>query len=272
MRCLIAVAWLVLAGSLAAQTKMPNPGEKKINPKDGLTYVWIPPATFKMGCLGAVMPRPTGVGVEECLGNELPRQLIILSKGYWIGQTLVPQHSYRQVMGDHPSHFQGDQLPVDSAFWEDAKTYCGRIGMRLPTEAEWEHAARGGLSTERYGEIDEVAWYRGNSDRKTHPVAQKKPNPYGLYDVLGNVWEWVADWYGDYPRARNGACCEASGEPVVDPEGPATGTYHVIRGGSWNDFSAEVRIALRDHLKSSPLEDSVRDYDDYSIGFRCAGT
>jgi len=267
----IVVAWILLTAGLNAQTMPPHLGEKKINPKDGLTYVWISPATFQMGCLGAVIPRPTGPGVEECLGNELPRHFVRLSKGYWIGQTLVPQHAYRRVIGDNPSNFQGDQLPVDSVSWEDAKDYCERVGMRLPTEAEWEHAARGGLSTERYGEINQLAWYRGNSGRRTHQVAEKTPNPYGLYDVLGNVWEWVADWYGDYPRARNGACCEDPGEPTLDPKGPATGRYHVIRGGSWNDFSAEVRIALRDHPKSSPAEDSVRDYDDYSTGFRCVG-
>jgi formylglycine-generating enzyme required for sulfatase activity len=267
----IVVTCVLLTAGLNAQTVLPNLGEKKINPKDGLTYVWIPPATFQMGCLGAVIPRPTGAGIEECLGNELPRHFVTLSKGYWVGETLVTQGAYRRVIGANPSAFQGDRLPVDSVSWEDAKIYCERVGMRLPTEAEWEHAARGGLSTERYGEINGVAWHRGNSSRRTHPVAEKEPNTYGLYDVLGNVWEWVADWYGDYPRSRNGACCEDPGEPYLDPKGPAAGRGHVIRGGSWNDFSAEMRIALRDRPKFSPTEDSVRDYDDYSIGFRCVG-
>ena len=261
---LIVLAWILVTVG-RGQTTPPNLGKKNVNPKDGLTYVWIPPTTFQMGCLGAVEPQR-----DECLGNELPRHPVRLSKGYWIGQTLVPQHAYKRVIGSDHSQFRGDQLPVDSVSWEEARTYCERVGMRLPTEAEWEHAARGGLYTERSGEIDKLAWYRGNSAHQTHPVAEKTPNAYGLYDVLGNVWEWVADWYGDYPRARNGACCEDPGDPVTDPQGPAAGKSHVIRGGSWNDFSADVRIALRDHPNSLHTEDRLRDYDDYSIGFRCA--
>ena len=249
-----------------------HPGETKLNPKDGLTYVWISPATFQMGCLVRVDAQSAVPGIDGyCLSNEFPRHFVTFTKGYWIGQTLVTQEAYKRVTGENPSFFRGDRLPVESVSWEAADRYCKRVGMRLPTEAEWEHAARGGDSTERYGEVSQVAWYRGNSGRKTHPVGEKKPNGFGLYDVLGNVWEWVADWYAGYPRARNGACCEDPGDPVADPTGPATGQYHVIRGGSWNDFSADVRIALRDHPKSSPAEESALDYDDYSIGFRCAG-
>jgi formylglycine-generating enzyme required for sulfatase activity len=88
-----------------------------------------------------------------------------------------------------------DQLPVDTVSWDSAKAFCERVGMRLPTEAEWEWASRGGIAAERYGPLDQIAWYRGNSGGQTHAVRQKLPNPYGLYDMLGNVWEWVADWY-----------------------------------------------------------------------------
>src|SRR6185437_12395091 len=121
---MLAALWILLTAGLNAQATPPGLGEKKINPKDGLTYIWIPPATFQMGCLGAVIPRPTGPGIEDCLGNELPRHFVRLSKGYWIGQTLVTQQAYRRVIGDNPSTFQGDQLPVDSVSWVDAKIYC----------------------------------------------------------------------------------------------------------------------------------------------------
>jgi formylglycine-generating enzyme required for sulfatase activity len=236
----------------------------KINPTDGLTYVWIPPGTFRMGCLGAVSP-----GSEECLGNELPRHSVTLTKGFWLGQTLVTHAAYKKVMDAGRSNVQDDQFPVDAISWAAAKAFCERVGMRLPTEAEWEWAARGGVAAERYGLLDQIAWYRGNSGGETHPVAQKQPNPYGLYDMLCNVWEWVADWYAPYRQVQ--PCCDDPAEPAIDAKGPATGQYRVLRGGSWHDFSADVRMSLRDHLKSSPDEESTLDYDNYSTGFRCAG-
>jgi formylglycine-generating enzyme required for sulfatase activity len=257
------VGWRVgMVAALSTQTKT------KINPKDGLTYSWIPPATFRMGCLGPVVEHSSGVGEEECLSNELPRHSVTLTKGFWIGQTLVTQAAYKQVMGANGSNFQGERLPVDTVSWDAAKNFCERVGMRLPTEAEWEWAARGGIAAERYGPLDQIAWYRGNSNGKTHAVGQKEPNPYGLYDMLGNLWEWVADWYAPYRQVR--PCCDDLAEAAVDPKGPATAQYHVLRGGSWNDFSADVRMSLRDHPKS-PGEDSALDYDNYTTGFRCAG-
>jgi len=268
MRCATAILAIAIfigvATAARAQTAQFAAGTSKINSKDGLTYVWIPPATFRMGCLG-----PVSAGSEECLSNELPRHSITLSKGFWIGQTLVTQVAYRQVMGPDRSTFRGDQLPVDTASWDDAKAFCKRVGMRLPTEAEWEWASRGNMAAERYGPLDQIAWYRGNSSGQTHAVGQKQPNPYGLYDMLGNVWEWVADWYAPYRQVR--PCCDDPAEAAVDPQGPLTGQYHVIRGGSWNDFSADVRMSLRDHPTSPRGDEGDRDYDNYSIGFRCVG-
>jgi formylglycine-generating enzyme required for sulfatase activity len=149
MRCATAIlAIAVFIGVITAaraQTAQPAAGTRKINPTDGLAYVWIPPATFRMGCLG-----PVSEGTEECLGNELPRHSITLSKGFWIGQTLATQVAYRQVMGTDRSTFRGDQLPVDTVSWSDAKAFCERVGMRLPTEAEWEWASRGGIAAQRY--------------------------------------------------------------------------------------------------------------------------
>jgi formylglycine-generating enzyme required for sulfatase activity len=261
---LVTAIFVVVVATARAQTAKSAVSTSKINGKDDLTYVWIPLATYRMGCLG-----PVSEGSEECLGNELPRHSITLTKGFWIGQTLVTQAAYKKVMGASAASSGGDQLPVDTASWDAAKAFCERVGMRLPTEAEWEWAARGGIAAERYGPLDRIAWYRGNSGGKMHPVAQKQPNPNGLYDMLGNVWEWVEDWYGPYRQVR--PCCDDPAEAAVDPKGPATGQYHVLRGGSWHDFSADVRMSLRDHLKLYPGEDSALDYDTYSTGFRCAG-
>jgi formylglycine-generating enzyme required for sulfatase activity len=262
---------LIAGAALFAQTAGPTPGTTKLNLKDGLDYAWIPPGKFRMGCLGAVVERRQGPGIEECLNNELPRRSVTLSRGFWIGRTLVTQAAYRRVMGVNPSRFPGDQSPVEAVSWVDANAFCEKAGMRLPTEAEWEYSSRGGVDAERYDLLDRIAWYRGNSVGKTHPVAQKQPNAYGLYDMLGNVWEWVSDWYAAYPRPRDRSCCEDPGGPAVNPAGPKTGQDHVVRGGSWNDFSADVRMSLRDHPMSSPGEDLLRDYDVYSVGFRCAG-
>jgi formylglycine-generating enzyme required for sulfatase activity len=252
-----------------AQAALPEMGSSKVNPQDGLTYLWIPPAMFRMGCLGAVVEQRQGVGIEACLGNELPRHSVTLRRGFWLGQTLVTQAAYKRVMGNDRSHFHGDELPADSISWQAAKTFCERVGMRLPTEAEWEWAARGGIAAERYGMLDQIAWYRGNSGGRTHEVSRKRPNAYGLYDMLGNVWEWVSDWYAPYRQVR--PCCDDPAEAAIDPKGPPRGRYHVLRGGSWQDFSADVRMSLRDHLKSSANEDSDRDYDAYGTGLRCAG-
>jgi formylglycine-generating enzyme required for sulfatase activity len=262
---------LIAVGGLDAHSTQSQVGVTKINQEDGLTYVWISPGTYRMGCLGAVVERSAGIGGEACLGNELPRHSVTLSRGFWLGKTLVTQVAYQKVIQSNPSKYRSDQLPVDNVSWDEARSFCERVRMRLPTEAEWEYAARGGIAAERYGLLDEIAWYRGNSGGKTHVVGQKQPNPYGLYDMMGNVWEWVTDWYAPYTKAGDGSCCDDPAEAMRDPKGPPTGQYHVLRGGSWNDFSADVRMSLRDYPKASPNEDSDRDYDNYTIGFRCAG-
>ncbi len=248
----------------------------KINSKDGLAYVWIPPGKFAMGCSALD---------GECEEDEKPAHRVTITKGFWMGQTAVTQAAYQRVMGNNPSHFKEDRSffrsqnqPVEQVSWNDAQAYCQRAGMRLPTEAEWEYAARGGTKESRYGELhsfDSVGWYYENSGegvidqgsnpnaltyentkkiwRQTHPVGQQKPNLYGLYDMLGNVRQWVGDWFARYQL-----------NAVSDPQGPTSGQFKVVRGASYADHSDRVRVSARE----SGLE---RGYRNNSTGFRCVG-
>src|ERR1022692_101382 len=171
-------------------------GTVRGNPKDGLKYVWIPAGSLMMGC---------SPGDSECYANERPAHQVAIKRGFWIGQTPVTQEAYQRVTGKSTSHFKGEGLPVDHMTWEEAKRFCEAAGLRLPTEAEWEYAARAGTSGARYGDIDSVAWYDGNSVSQAHPVGLQEPNAWKLYDILGNVWQWTADWYGEkYYDQREG--------------------------------------------------------------------
>ena len=176
-----------------------------VNPKDGLTYVWIPAGTFTMGC---------SAGDGQCYDDEKPAHQVTIASGFRMGRTTVTQEAYQRVAGKNPSHFKGAQLPVDSVNWNEAQNYCRAVGMRLPTEAEWEYAARAGSSGSRYGDIDQIAWYVGNSGGKTHEVMQKQPNAWGLYDTLGNIRQWTTDLptreYSVKVQANNGPMAECT--------------------------------------------------------------
>jgi hypothetical protein len=181
-------------GTRPESAQQPNPagrraGETKVNTKDGLTYVWIPPGSFMMGC----SPEDS-----ECFFYENPPHRVTITKGFWLGQTVVTQLAYQRVKGDNPSNLTGANRPVEQVTWYESSQYCLRIGGRLPTEAEWEYAARAGTTGSRYGNLDQIAWYANNSDNQTHGVALKPPNAWGLYDMLGNVNQWVSDWYDLY--------------------------------------------------------------------------
>ena len=154
-----------------------------------------------------------------------------ISRGFWLGKHEVTQSEWQAITGTNPSYFSGcGKCPVESVSWNDVQNYirklnarAGRGRYRLPTEAEWEYAARAGTSGDRYqSNLDGIAWYSGNRGKRTQPVGRKAPNGFGLHDMLGNVWEWVQDWYSDYP-----------GGLVVDPRGPGSGSDRVSRGGSW---------------------------------------
>ena len=175
--------------------------------------------------------------------DEQPVTQVRISRGFDLGKYEVTQGQWEAVMGSNPSYLNrcGLDCPVERVSWEDAQEFIGRLNAmdgegtyRLPTEAEWEYAARAGTTGDRYGNLDAIAWYDDNSGGRKHPVGQKAPNAWGLHDMLGNVWEWVEDWYGDYP-----------GGSVTDPRGPASGSYRVRRGGGWRSGASNCRSAIR---------------------------
>jgi formylglycine-generating enzyme required for sulfatase activity len=173
----------------------------------------------------------------------------VLPRGFFMAETGCTQVQWEAVMGNNPSHFKGPDLSVETVNWKEAVDFCRRLtrqqvekgelpagwAWRLPTEAEWEYAARAGTTGPRYGDLAEVGWYEGNSNGRPQPVGGKQPNRWGLYDMLGNVLEWCADWYGEYP----------AGGSLTDPVGPTSGSYRVLRGGGWFYGAIYGRSAVR---------------------------
>jgi formylglycine-generating enzyme required for sulfatase activity len=190
---------------------------------------------------------------SECYSDEKPAHLVTLKKGFWLGQTPVTQVAYQRVIGSNPSHFRGEQLPVERVSWTQAKAYCEAVGGRLPSEAEWEYAARAGSDAPRYGDLNAIAWYSKNSDGKTHDVGQKQANQWGLHDMLGNVWDWVEDRYDVQYYGQS---------PSENSTGPASGQTRVVRGGSWSDGPRYLRSSVRVGLEP--------DFGYGDVGFRCA--
>jgi len=196
---------------------------------------------------------------------------VTLTRDFWLGKYEVTQGEYSAVMGKNPSHFPGDpNRPVEKMSWFDAVRYCSAITKherdggrlpsgyeyRLPSEAEWEYACRAGTTNLfSFGDAataaDQYAWTAENSQAITHPVGQKRPNPWGLHDIHGNVWEWCLDWFEKYPAVD-----------VTDPTGPATGKFKVFRGGGLNNDIEYARSANR--FMMSPSNGI------YFVGFRVA--
>ena len=242
-------------------TPTPDPGPRAgavmRNAKDALEYVYIPPGTFKMGCVP---------GDSGCDDDEKPRHEVTITRGFWLGKTEVTWGAYRRffqvadAMGNKGSG-AGDRHPVVNVSWNDAVAFCSWSGGRLPTEAEWEYAARGGVEGKKYpwgNSLDhEQANYSGTGGRdrwdRTSPVGSFAPNGYGLYDMAGNVWEWVWDWYdANYYSTASGS----------DPRGPSSGTRRVLRGGSWHRGPGFLRVSFRNWLDPGG--------GDVGSGFRCS--
>ena len=217
---------------------VPGAGTVRENPKDGLKYTWIPPGTFMMGC---------SPGDNECDNGEKPAHQVTITKGFWMGQTEVTVGAFKRFVKaakrkmppapDFNGRWATDAMPIVNVTWDEAHDFCSWAGGRLPSEAEWEYAGRGGSAEARYGRIDEIAWYRNNSGSQTHEVAGKRPNSFGLFDVLGNVSEWVNDWYDENYYQHS---------PSQDPSGATSGQGRVLRGGSWVNDPGDVRVSGRD--------------------------
>ena len=237
----------------------------QINPKDGLSYVHIAPGEFQMGATP---------GDTDADADEKPRHPVRIAKGFWLGATPVTVAAYKRFIAERPQFkmppapgFNPDWTnpdhPIVLVTWGEAQAYCewaGGSSGRLPTEAEWEYAARGGKDGLKYPWANEItpqdANYSGSKWKGTSPVRTYPPNAWGLYDMSGNVWEWVADWYGaDYYATQ------PSGKPVEDPRGPQSGTMRVLRGGSFDFGTRDLRAANR-NWNAPDLRSSY-------FGFRC---
>jgi len=237
----------------------------------GIEMVLIPPGEFVMG---------KSLDDEEAEDHECPTHTVRITTAFYLGRYEVTQQQYAKVMGKDPSKFsaggklsvdglmndgwtrreaeqavkergvRGLGLPVETVSWNDCDAFCKKTMLRLPTEAEWEYACRAGQRTARYGELNEIAWHGGwFSGRTTHAVGTRKANGFGLYDMLGNVWEWVNDWYGAY-----------SADEQTNLQGPSTGESRVLRGGSWDSNASYVRSSAR--FNDAP------GYSNSGIGFR----
>jgi formylglycine-generating enzyme required for sulfatase activity len=200
-----------------------------VNPKDGLTYVWIPAGNFTMGC---------SPGDTECKPDEGPSHMVELPAGFWLGQTEVTNAAYQRIQTSWKFPPNEANLPVVDVSWRGAKSFCASVGGRLPTEAEWEYAARGGLTAAYYGIPSKIAWFAENSDGVRHPVATRQPNAYGLYDMLGNASEWVLDRY--YRRY------DIEAPAIGNVEQPLTGNAsELARGGYWESEPENIRVSHR---------------------------
>ena len=214
---------------------------------------WIPPGRFWMGS-----PKDEPGRYDD----ESPRHQVTLRDGYWLFDTPCTQALWEAVMGENPSRFKGGDRPVEQVSWNDAQDFLKRINgqipglaLSLPSEAQWEYACRAGTETAIYiGDLDSIAWYSGNSESKTHPVKLKRANPWGLYDMLGNVWEWTQDhWHDRYEGVPTDGSVWLSDK---------TDAFRVLRGGSWVSGARYVRAAYRDRAHPDNRHDDP--------GFRCA--
>ena len=248
----VALAVLAALGSLAVVSaeESKEAGSKAKNPPKELTVdlgkgvkleiVLIPAGEFLMGSPDS----------DKDDAWEKPQHRVRITKPFYLGKYLVTQEQWEAVMGNNPSHFKGPKNPVEMVSWDDCQQFVGKLNAKsaagggkfqLPNDAQWEYACRAGSKTKYcFGDdetrLGDYAWYDKNSGNTAHPVGEKKPNAWGLYDMHGNVWEWCQDWWqeGYYKEL-----------PVDDPTGAATGSYRVRRGGGWDYPAGYCRSASR---------------------------
>jgi sulfatase modifying factor 1 len=275
--CLACVVFALSSCSLPAR------GSVRQNAKDGLGMVWIPRGAYEQGC---------SKFDDRCAPDEKPPHQVTISDGFWMDRTEVTVGAYRRfaeatnramppepVFADESLNpgWADATMPIANVTWHEGQSYCEWMGGGLPTEAQWEYAARGGDAQSSYGNLFQIAWFGDDSgkgsidaaalfalnpraylgrlavNRNTlHETGLKAPNALGLYDVLGNVWEWTADWYGDQFYAES---------QRFDPAGPQKGQARVLRGGSWTDMPTALRVSVRG--RRAPTTRST------DTGFRC---
>src|SRR5688572_14914381 len=215
----------------------------KVNTADGQTYAWIPPGSFAMGCSS---------GDGDCQPDEMPVHTVRIRSGFWLARTEVTNAQYEKRMPLERAEGTSGVHPAVGMSRLDAKAYCAMIGGRLPTEAEWEYAARAGSRERYYDTLSTIAWYENNSNDRSHPVGQKAANAFGLHDMLGNVYEWVLDrYYNKYDDTT-----DEIEEPLP------SNSSAVTRGGAWHAEAIGMRVSNRAAVP--------RDHADGDIGFRCA--
>ena len=237
----------------------------KTGQDESVTTFTVNGVSFKMVAVegGTFTMGATAEQGSDVDSDELPTHQVTLSS-FSIGQTEVTQELWVAVMGSSPWQFSGNtQRPVESVSWDNCQTFITKLNQmtgksfRLPTEAEWEYAARGGNRSQGYkfagsNIIDDVAWYKSNSNSTTHPVATKAPNELGLYDMSGNVNEWCQDWFGSYNSTTQ-----------TNPTGPTSGSSRVNRGGCYDYNARDCRMSSRFHNPQWLT-------DNYSLGLRLA--
>jgi len=242
-----ALAASALAGGPIAGQKPSTSAAAAANdmrePVTGMEFVKIPAGSFTMGCSDED---------RLCDTDEQPAHKVRISKAFEIGKLEVAQNQWDALMTTNPVS-KGPSLPVEQVSWDDVQAFLQKLNAqhskykyRLPTEAEWEYAARAGNSERYAGDIDSISWYRQNSGNQAHPGGEKRANAWGVYDMEGNVWEWVQDFYNEYYYAKS---------PGKDPSGPEigqivtvgeyTGPARVLRGGSWTGDVKVVRVSYR---------------------------
>lgn len=267
------------SAAVVAEPPIIEPRNTSMNSRDGGHYVWVPAGHFDMGC---------SPGDRRCTPQENPRHSVVLKSGFWLGETPVTVGAYKQfaaVVGKHlppePGYSNGkitvadfnrdwslDDHPIVNVSWKEANEFCIWAGGRLPTEAEWEYAARGGRKDAAYPWGDEIGRRNANYGRPsccggqaeaedkwqhTSPVKSFPPNGFGLFDMSGNVYQWVTDWYHENYYASSSA---------TDPTGPDTGEYRIVRGGSWSNQPEYLRVSYRYVVPSHTRN--------HYTGFRCA--